>query len=201
VWRGIPAILALVAFTVLSGCTTPPTRGTPLPEALGNEAIVPGISMARRWGDERPAGLDDWLKLSQQELEARYDAVMNRPHNYLVISGGGSDGAYGAGPLCGWTESGTRPQFQIVNRTVSSLIRSQGIGDLTSLYLLSEHNASFTAWPTCPTTLQCCHPNPLTRNTWRRCSKSVTTRGVRVIPGQNCQMYRPMKVSHNCCPF
>jgi len=96
--------------------------------------------MARRWGDERPAGLDDWLKLSQQELEARYDAVMNRPHNYLVISGGGSDGAYGAGLLCGWTESGTRPQFQIVNRTVSSLIRSQGIGDLTSLYLLSEHN-------------------------------------------------------------
>jgi predicted acylesterase/phospholipase RssA len=39
---------------------------------------------------------------------------MGRPHNYLVISGGGGDGAYGAGLLTGWTEAGTRPEFQIV---------------------------------------------------------------------------------------
>ena len=39
---------------------------------------------------------------------------MGRPHNYLVISGGGGDGAYGAGLLTGWTATGTRPEFQIV---------------------------------------------------------------------------------------
>jgi predicted acylesterase/phospholipase RssA len=39
---------------------------------------------------------------------------MGRQHNYLVISGGGGDGAYGAGLLTGWTETGTRPEFQIV---------------------------------------------------------------------------------------
>jgi hypothetical protein len=39
---------------------------------------------------------------------------MDRPHSYLVISGGGSDGAFGAGLLCGWTAHGTRPEFQIV---------------------------------------------------------------------------------------
>jgi predicted acylesterase/phospholipase RssA len=39
---------------------------------------------------------------------------MDRPHSYLVISGGGSDGAFGAGLLCGWSDLGTRPEFQIV---------------------------------------------------------------------------------------
>jgi hypothetical protein len=37
-----------------------------------------------------------------------------KPHNYLAISGGGPDGAYGAGLLVGWTEAGNRPDFQIV---------------------------------------------------------------------------------------
>jgi hypothetical protein len=107
----------MLAAGALVGCAAPPTRGTPLPEALSEEAMLPGIPEARRWGDERPAGMDDWLKLPQQELEARYADVMNRPHQYLVISGGGGDGAYGAGLLCGWTETGTRPEFEIVTGT------------------------------------------------------------------------------------
>lgn len=36
------------------------------------------------------------------------------PQNVLVISGGGKYGAYVAGVLCGWTENGTRPQFDVV---------------------------------------------------------------------------------------
>jgi hypothetical protein len=32
----------------------------------------------------------------------------------LAISGGGSNGAYVAGILCGWTASGTRPPFTLV---------------------------------------------------------------------------------------
>jgi len=38
----------------------------------------------------------------------------NREFNILVISGGGSDGAFGAGVLKGWSESGKRPVFDIV---------------------------------------------------------------------------------------
>jgi hypothetical protein len=34
---------------------------------------------------------------------------------WLAISGGGSDGAYGAGVLTGWSEAGTRPQFAVVS--------------------------------------------------------------------------------------
>jgi predicted acylesterase/phospholipase RssA len=32
----------------------------------------------------------------------------------LALSGGGANGAFGAGVLCGWSESGTRPQFEVV---------------------------------------------------------------------------------------
>jgi hypothetical protein len=34
--------------------------------------------------------------------------------SFLALSGGGANGAFGAGVLCGWTQSGTRPNFQIV---------------------------------------------------------------------------------------
>ncbi len=34
--------------------------------------------------------------------------------NLLSVSGGGADGAYGAGLITGWTRSGTRPEFKLV---------------------------------------------------------------------------------------
>jgi predicted acylesterase/phospholipase RssA len=34
--------------------------------------------------------------------------------NILVLSGGGADGAFGAGVLIGWSESGLRPRFDLV---------------------------------------------------------------------------------------
>jgi predicted acylesterase/phospholipase RssA len=36
------------------------------------------------------------------------------PANYLAISGGGENGAYGAGILTAWSELGTRPEFKAV---------------------------------------------------------------------------------------
>lgn len=39
---------------------------------------------------------------------------MHKPHHYLVISGGGADGAYGAGVLVGWSAIETRPEFTMV---------------------------------------------------------------------------------------
>ena len=32
----------------------------------------------------------------------------------LAVSGGGENGAFGAGLLCGWTDQGTRPEFEVV---------------------------------------------------------------------------------------
>jgi len=62
-------------------------------------AVIPGILDARVWGD------------SESEF-ARLLPQATGP--WLAISGGGSDGAYGAGVLAGWSEAGTRPEFAVV---------------------------------------------------------------------------------------
>lgn len=43
-----------------------------------------------------------------------YEQKMGRPLNILELSGGGQNGAFGAGVLKGWRESGTRPSFDLV---------------------------------------------------------------------------------------
>ncbi|WP_395943686.1 patatin-like phospholipase family protein [Brevundimonas sp.] len=47
-----------------------------------------------------------------QEIGGRL--ANGRPFNMLALSGGGANGAYGAGLLVGWTERGDRPSFDIV---------------------------------------------------------------------------------------
>ena len=39
---------------------------------------------------------------------------MDREHTYLAISGGDDNGAFVAGLLTGWTQSGSRPEFTVV---------------------------------------------------------------------------------------
>ena len=52
-------------------------------------------------------------------LSAEVRALFRRPHAYLAISGGGANGAFGAGLLAGWTASGTRPVSADANATSS----------------------------------------------------------------------------------
>ena len=52
--------------------------------------------------------------MSKDEVKAKFPSIFGKPHNYLAISGGGANGAFGAGVLCGWTETGNRPEFAIV---------------------------------------------------------------------------------------
>ena len=104
---------AAVAALILVGCAAAPPR-VPLPEAMAPQAQVPGIPMARYWADATPPGFKEWLALPDDQLVARFGGIMNRPHHYLLISGGGGDGAFGAGLLIGWTSTERRPEFQIV---------------------------------------------------------------------------------------
>ncbi len=55
----------------------------------------------------------------ETQLQALSDEVGNRfagdrPPTILALSGGGANGAYGAGLIVGWTEHGDRPSFDIV---------------------------------------------------------------------------------------
>ena len=104
---------ALLLTCILCSCANLPER-TPLPQELAAIAAVPGIEGARYYGDELPPFVDDWFAMSATELQSRWPAVFGRKHEYLVISGGSANGAFGAGLLNGWTVAGDRPEFEVV---------------------------------------------------------------------------------------
>ena len=109
------AILPILA--AIAGCATAPARQA-VPVALVERVDVPGLSATRFWGDEvRGATLADLqARLPNMKAVAIADKrEKGRPVvNYLALSGGGADGAFGAGLLVGWSEAGTRPRFEVV---------------------------------------------------------------------------------------
>src|SRR5262245_48964411 len=90
-----------LAAALASGCTT--SRDFPAPSLSCSVRLIDvGAATAERWNPT--AG--------ENNLAVR--TVASKPSNVLVLSGGGMNGAYPAGLLKGWTESGTRPRFDVV---------------------------------------------------------------------------------------
>ncbi|MGJ4945959.1 patatin-like phospholipase family protein [Bradyrhizobium sp. HKCCYLS1011] len=75
--------------------------------AEAKRATIDGFGEIRMWADGPPESFD------RSSIRPRLQP--NKPFTYLALSGGGGDGAFGAGVLNGWTESGTRPEFTIVS--------------------------------------------------------------------------------------
>ncbi len=100
---------------VLAGCSTLP-RNAPPPELM-NETSIPGMPDIRAPAGRQSAAFMADLRLSfEQESAADFplgaDGVVRYPQ--LALSGGGANGAFGAGFLNGWTQTGRRPVFKIV---------------------------------------------------------------------------------------
>jgi predicted patatin/cPLA2 family phospholipase len=107
-WSSVALLL------ILSGCASVPERH-PLPPEYTLAATIPGIPEARFWGDEWPKfGLVWFETYTDADFRENFPALYEKPHAYLAISGGGSNGAFGAGLLLGWTATGTRPEFAMV---------------------------------------------------------------------------------------
>ena len=111
--RILSFLVALTVTVLAAGCFAVPKR-EPLPPKLAGAAQPLGDPTLRIWGDVPPPGFKEWLTLDESEFRQRYPALYGRPHNYLAISGGGSNGAFGAGLLVGWTDRGDRPEFTMV---------------------------------------------------------------------------------------
>jgi len=94
----VPLVIALSG--LLAGCASQPR--VPYTAAEAADARVLDLTNLRRYADEPAAAFRD-------------DKLIAGPRTYLALSGGGADGAYGAGVLNGWTETGTRPSFSIVS--------------------------------------------------------------------------------------
>lgn len=105
--------LLLPALILLSACgsivrTALPAEDYALATFLDQDDL-------RAWGDERPPAERRIVDESDlAELEERYGGIMHKEHHYLAISGGGANGAYGAGILTGWSDLETRPEFTMV---------------------------------------------------------------------------------------
>jgi Patatin-like phospholipase len=90
------------ASLLLQGCAT--IDREPFTEAQQVEATIPGIPQARFWADAPDAA----RQMSPALAGAQGERTM------LALSGGSDNGAYGAGLLNGWSQSGKRPEFTIV---------------------------------------------------------------------------------------
>lgn len=118
--RPIRFHLALVLLLPLvAGCAASalPRNGISDPR-LAERASIEGLDGIRFWADEVPTNIKAEIqrrlpgmpRLAQDATE-----VNGRPLiETLALSGGGSDGAFGAGLLAGWTKRGDRPSFEIV---------------------------------------------------------------------------------------
>jgi predicted acylesterase/phospholipase RssA len=92
----------LAAMFIVAGCSSLPR--TPYAASDAAASTVLDLSELRTYADE-PAS-------SFVKADVSFRAG---PLSYLAISGGGADGAYGAGVLNGWTAAGTRPKFAVVS--------------------------------------------------------------------------------------
>ena len=102
---------------VLQGCAAP-ERLPALPLELQGRAVVPGVPGVRYRADFDVAELTaEGEEVNRRELAWRASQGLTGPPGpayFLAISGGGDNGAFGAGLLKGWTDSGTRPEFGLV---------------------------------------------------------------------------------------
>jgi hypothetical protein len=109
--RNLWTMLAL-AMLVAAGCAAP----------LERPCVPAQLAVSRLRDAEAPADCcplaDPDVLASLHDLIQRDEAcrsLSNRlPQNYLALSGGGVLGSFTVGVLLGWTESGQRPQFDVV---------------------------------------------------------------------------------------
>lgn len=91
-------LMLIVTSIVLSGCSLP---RHPVPLARISDGQLAGFSGVRYWD-------------VQYNPDVTIDSSNSSDCSFLALSGGGANGAFGAGFLNGWTDSGTRPDFKIV---------------------------------------------------------------------------------------
>lgn len=133
-WSAIFWLLLVVGF----GCA-PLSRRVPLPR-------VPS--------DSKPASELPPLpepEILQASAAMPVDAAPVTPKNILVLSGGGSYGAYSAGVVCGWTRAGDRPTFDVVTGVSTgaliaplAFLGAEGDADLQKFYTQVRARDVFT---------------------------------------------------------
>jgi len=112
-------LIVLVGLSMaLAGCSIP-DRGPVVPYTYTELAQPLGIPNLRFYADGDPAPMIEEasraLAREKAALQAAGQSIATLPPAYyLAVSGGGDNGAFGAGLMNGWTATGTRPSFKMV---------------------------------------------------------------------------------------
>lgn len=108
----------LIASALLGACGTA-VRFPQKPEeiSLAKPYGIPGI--LRFWGDDVAEDKLQFIRgerIKQTRVKFAAEIAAGEPvsETVLALSGGGADGAFGAGVLAGWTARGDRPEFDVV---------------------------------------------------------------------------------------
>ena len=111
--RGARAALAALAVANLAACGILPRNAVPV--ELMDRASIPGMPDVRApAGRQDPAMMRDLVASFAQDPPASAAGGGVARYASLALSGGGPNGAFGAGFLYGWSATGTRPRFKIV---------------------------------------------------------------------------------------
>src|SRR5262245_7083137 len=112
--RGLHVVLFLAAGFVLSGALGACATLERLPAvsyAQAKQTDILDIPDARFYISETKQILDLAIRAGQRRNQTRGGSTSRY---FLALSGGGDDGAFGAGLLVGWSERGDRPVFDVV---------------------------------------------------------------------------------------
>jgi predicted acylesterase/phospholipase RssA len=116
-WGSSIGAVTLLAGLSLQRTFRLPRRLPPVPQELTSRAVIPGIPGARYLvGVDVQALVQDVVVARRREEEFLGGSRPGPlpPVDMLAISGGGDNGAFAAGLLCGWSASGNRPSFKSV---------------------------------------------------------------------------------------
>jgi predicted acylesterase/phospholipase RssA len=100
-------LMCLLSLLALQGCASVALRASsPSPTDIAADSV----------GDIRTMGADHrFAYVSMQRVARRaHELRGGEPFSILALSGGGADGAFGAGALIGLSRSGERPRFSVV---------------------------------------------------------------------------------------
>jgi hypothetical protein len=100
----------------LPACSIP-ERGPPVPTPRAAQASVLGIANERFFPTNGIEPMEaEFVAAMDRQMQVRgVSNVGDLPElQLLAVSGGGENGAFGAGLLCGWSAQGTRPTFDLV---------------------------------------------------------------------------------------
>lgn len=100
------------------GCAALTPRNA-LPQATAAEIEPDGFHDIRYWGDEA-SDIASFRPTRGRSAESRGPSA--KELNFLAISGGAEDGAFGAGLLAGWGDAGNRPVFDLVTGVSSGAL-------------------------------------------------------------------------------